>query len=358
MPIKQIRYHKEEDLEPQREIHRGYYREIIHQYGVDAAYFRKDLRAYESPSGVYVNYAYGEQTTATYYLNAPVIIYMEMEGDSLLLNKFGIETEGAGSCYILIEDFDEQFRDLIGTERLYIPNMQISGLVCEGSGCLSAEVIAPCLTGYVQECVTFDVPNLSATAGFVSGDLDMEFQRTPLVMNPFTKSSPEYTDQETSGTLFGPFSGVLDLSGNGVVVGTLSGSLAYKSTPAENAGPNWGIAPQVGDFFRIQFHDGVNNEEYEITQIRDKDLMTDGLNPLLDRYIWKMSVKRRDPSYELVVGDDQEEPWTHDRQEQSDFHEIESDEIFDYDTTPVDDIDRENSDDIYGGYGRNIYGDY
>jgi hypothetical protein len=359
MPIKQIRYHKEEDLEPQREIHRGYYREIIHQYGIDAVYFRKDLNFYESPSGVYVNYAYGEQTTASYFLSGDVITYMEMEGDSILLNKFGIETDGDANCFILIEDFTEQFRDHIGTERFYIPDLILSGQIIAGSGCLSADIIAPGLTGKIEECLVFDVPSLSATSGaVVSGFVNLPFERSPVIMNPFTKSSPEYTEQATSGTVSGTYSGFLDASGNGILSGNVSGSIIYKSTPAENAGPNWGIAPQVGDFFRIQFHDGINNEEYEITRISDRDLMTDGLNPLLDRYVWKMSVTRRDPSYEDVIGDDQEEPWTVDKQEQSDFHEVESDEIFDYETTPVDEIDPENSDDIYGGYGRNIYGDY
>lgn len=349
MPITQIRYHKEEDLEPQREIHRGYFREIIHQYGVDASYFRKDLNFYESPSGSTVNYAYGEETTATYFLSAGLILYMEMEGDSILMNRFGIETDGDASCYILIDDFTEQFRDSIGTERLYIPNMQISGDIISGSGVLSADVIAPGLIGTVSETLVFDVDALSATGGAVSAVVNMPFVRTPSVMNPFTKSSPAYVDQATSGTLYGDVFGTLDVSGTGTMVGNLSGSLIYRSTPAENAGPNWGIAPQVGDFFRIQFHDGVNNEEYEISRISDKDLITDGLNPLLDRYIWKLSVTRRDPSYEMVIGDD-EEPWTQDKSEQSDYHEIESDEIFDYDTQIVDAVDGTHSNQIYGDY--------
>tara|TARA_R110002020_G_scaffold148509_9_gene324375 strand:+ start:340 stop:1413 length:1074 start_codon:yes stop_codon:yes gene_type:complete len=357
MPITQIRYHREEDLEPQREIHRGYFREIIHQYGVDAVYFRKDLNFYESPSGSTVNYAYGEETTATYFLSAGIILYMEMEGDSILMNRFGIETDGDASCYILIEDFTEQFRDSIGTERLYIPDMQISGEIIAGSGVISADIIAPGLTGTVSDTLYFNVDSLSAT-GDVSAFVDLPFVRTPSVMNPFTKSSPAYVDQATSGTLSGDVFGTLDVSGNGTMSGNLSGSLIYRSTPAEKAGPHWDISPQVGDFFRIQFHDGINNEEYEISRISDKDLVTDGLNPLLDRYIWKMSVTRRDPSYEMVIGDDSEEPWTQDKSEQSDFHEIESDEIFDYDTESVDAVDGTNSDDIYGSYSRNIYGGY
>lgn len=357
MPIKQIRYQREEDLEPQREIHRGYFREIIHQYGVDATYFRKDSNFYESPSGAYVNYAYGEETTATYFLSADVIIYMEMEGDSILMSKFGIETDGDANSYILIEDFTEQFRDLIGTERLYIPDLTISACVESGYTCLSAEVSSPGLEGKIEECLTFDLSALSPSGSFVSGVTIMPFERTPSVMNPFTKSSPEYTEQATSGTVSGYYSGFLDASGNGAISGDVSGNLIYMGEPANNAGPNWEIAPQVGDFFRIQFHDGVNNEEYEISRISDKDLISDGLNPLLDRYIWKMSVTRRDPSYELVIGENDEEPWTTDKSEQNVWHETESDEIFDYDIEPVDDVDGIGSDDIYGGYGKNVYGD-
>ena len=74
------------------------------------------------------------------------------------------------------------------------------------------------------------------------------------------------------------------------------------------------------------------------------------MNPLLGKYIWKCDCVRRDPSYEDVEGETQEELLTTSKGEQNQWHEDVSNEIFDYDHEPVDDIDGVNSDSVYGDY--------
>ncbi|GAF80851.1 unnamed protein product, partial [marine sediment metagenome] len=100
--IKNLRFLKKENLLSERRIQKEYYRDLINAYGVDTKYFRKDVSFYDVPSG-YCNYTYGEDTTATYYLSAPMVVYMEMLGDSFLLNKFGIETDGDAAIYFTID---------------------------------------------------------------------------------------------------------------------------------------------------------------------------------------------------------------------------------------------------------------
>jgi hypothetical protein len=61
--------------------------------------------------------------------------------------------------------------------------------------------------------------------------------------------------------------------------------------------PTWQIAPQVGDYFRLNY--GEIEEEYEINQIVDRVLTNqNGINPLLGKYIFQCIATRRAPSHE------------------------------------------------------------
>jgi hypothetical protein len=66
------------------------------------------------------------------------------------------------------------------------------------------------------------------------------------------------------------------------------------------------IHPDVGDVIAIDFPDEKSREEYEITECYDKQLTTDGISPLLHKYVWKCKARRRVDSYDRihVVEDD------------------------------------------------------
>lgn len=344
--ITDLRYIRRRNLEHEQRIQKEYFREIIHSYGIDCTYFRRYVGFYQSPSGT-VNYTYGEDSTASYYLSAGMITYMEMLGDSFLLSKFGIETDGDAAIYITIDDFNEQFRNSIGVEVLsnYTANVyadinnstgHITGIV-SGDGIfagISANVIPPSSGGFYQD---FNEPlNIFPVA--VNAD----------VAWPNFYQYDQYT---STGNMVGVLSGYTDLSGNGYLSGVVTGDIYHNVPPAELRGPSWkkDIAPQVGDFFRIDF-DGENQEEYKISRVHNRNLQTDGLNPLLGKYIWKCDCVRRDASYEDVEGETQEEDLTTSKIEQNTWSEDVSNEIFDYDAEPVDEVDGVNSDNVYGGY--------
>ena len=68
------------------------------------------------------------------------------------------------------------------------------------------------------------------------------------------------------------------------VSGVLSGELTYHTLDNVEESPTWQIAPQVGDFFKLQY--GEIEEEYEITQLYDRTLTNQGRNKSFIRKIY------------------------------------------------------------------------
>jgi len=348
--INNLRYLKRQLLVPEQTLQKNYFREVIHQYGVDATYYRHDSGFFETPSAIHLNYTYGEDTTVSYWLSSPVVVYMQAIGDSILLNKFGIETDGDFSVYILKEDFTEQFRDLVGSPVQQLFSTTISADISGFSGIISGDIINDEISGFTSALIENLIPG-QYEQSFVG-----DFTRYPKRTNEYTYKSPSYTERNVNGSLSGSYTVNVDIGGVGTASGQVSGTLSYyNEEPGKNNGPHWYIAPQVGDFFRLDFNED-NREEYEITRVYDKELTVEGMNQLLSKYIWKMDVVRRDPSYENVIGglsgNIEEEKTTADRSQFEEWHETVSNEIFNYDERDVDSVDKQNSDSVYGGYGR------
>jgi hypothetical protein len=131
---------------------------------------------------------------------------------------------------------------------------------------------------------------------------------------------------------------------------TLSGAVLYSSLEYAYKFSNK-IKPIAGDVIRIDFPNTDlylgQCEEYEITDVIDrKPTASDGINPLLGRYVWKCKAKRRIPSYEKLNGQDFSEQASQHQEDllSKEQHNINSTftDIFNYaDTT---------KDNIYGGY--------
>ena len=339
-----LRYLKNTHLEPERLMVKEWFRDLIHNYGIDVCYFRKHLSFYEVPSGM-ANYTYGEETTSTYYLSAPMVIYCEVLSDSHLLNGFGIQTNMDIKAFCTIDDFKYQFEDLLGTltSGFFISTLsgQLTNYKGYVSGSFANQDISGITSGYVEI-------NLS---GQVCADYDFGIvDYKPVNPNILFPNYYSYF-RTTTGMIAGTWTATVDASGNGSISGDAESVIWYFTPPEKNHGPGWlDIAPQVGDFFRIQFDDS-NHEEYLINEVTNRLLTSDGLNPLLSKYIFKMTCVRRDPSYEnLTDGTTPEEEKTTSKIEQNTWHENVSNNIFDY-VNPVDAVDGANSDSVYGKYG-------
>lgn len=345
--ISDLRYLKRNDLVPTQQVQKGYYREIIHSYGIDTTYFRHNCTFYPYSSGNNVNYTYGEKSTLSYTVSSPLIILTEMFTDVNLLNKFGIETNANGSCYILMDDFTESFRDTTGVYTSAYITSTLSGSVSAFNTTLSAYFTNSELNCYSISSL------INIPSGSIYGDIYLNtFIRVPTRYNDYTAFSSYYTQRYIDGSANGSYNGTVDISGNGSITGTISASLNYYSTDTTIFGPNWKISPQVGDFFRISF-DEINSEEYEVTRVYERSLQTDGLNPLLYRYVWKMDVIRRDPSYESVtVSTSAEEQFTTNKVEENNWHDVVSNAIFDYQNQTASEApdNKTDLDKVYGGY--------
>ncbi len=355
MPIEKLSYLKSKNFRSEQNLQGSWLREIIHSFGIDTTYLRKDIDFYESPSGTMSNYTYGESSTSTYFLSADMRVYFFAENDSFIFNGLGIQNDGSHKVYFMINDFYEQFRDQIGTITTgEFQDISLYADISAGSGYLSGN-----LSANEFDAMTSGYIDFMGTTGEVSGYYTRPITAKYKAVNQliYHPRYYKYDDRYISGEAFGTFSGFIDTSGNGSLVGTASSELLYITGPAENTGPNWNIAPQVGDFFRIDFQNdnlpgyiGQNHEEYEISQINDRNLLDSETNPLLGTYVWVCDVVRRDPSYEDVITPEQEEEHTTSKSEQNIWHENISNSIFDYGTTDADSHDTVGMDDVYGSY--------
>ena len=343
--INNLRFIKRTNLEHEQRLQKEWFREVINFYGIDLTYFRRFENFFDEDTTA--NLTYGEDSCASYFLSGDMVAYMEMMGDAFLLSKFGIETDGDCAIYFTIEDFNQQFKDEIGITVSGEFYSNISAQISGFQAVLSGTTHNSDISSYFEDNIHLSV----------SGNQIIPFSEPIEVLPPPVNNDLafpnyyNYKEWKTTGNMQGNLSATVDASGNGVATGPVSGIIWYNTKPAELRGPGWyrDIAPQVGDFFRIDFDD-YNKEEYQISRVHDRNLQTDGLNPLLGKYIWRCDCVRRDPSYEDVVGDVQEEALTTNKLEENNWAETISNDIFEYNTQPVDEIDKENSDSVYGDY--------
>ena len=361
-----LQYLNFENLGHTQRIMAGYYHDLIGSYGVDVTYFRKEnnfLTPTDNPS-IHSNHVYGEDEDAAFYLNAPMTVYMEMQGDSFLLSKFGISTNGDASVYFTIEMFNEQFRDQLGeiitSDMLSTPVVETT----DDSFFVMGVVTNADIKGkYKVEYSKSELTRLFTEAGKmpVLLPINASIERDLKVVNPDIILPHYYyagTDTATDGTLDGivQYDGtVLTVIGN-----EISGEISYHTQdPVVNAG-EWELAPQVGDFFKLEYGTATKkSEEYEISRIYDRNLQTDGLNPLLGTYIWRCDVIRRTPSFETVDSDLVEnpakslfaEPVNPILEVINEKNEATSNDIFDYRVDASDNLSLDlEQDDVYGGY--------
>ena len=199
--VTKLRYLQRTQLSPEQSLFKGYFREIINSFGIDCTYYRHDSQFYNEPSGVYLNsYTYGEDSTMSYWLSADVVVYMEMLNDSILMSKFGFETDGDAAVYLLIDDFTEAFRDEIGTPKFDSVRIPLSANVVSGVGELRGDIINCDLSGFCSDTLT-----LTGLTGNVSGNVDCTFKRYPVPYNEFIKSPQFYRNRNVQGNLVGEF---------------------------------------------------------------------------------------------------------------------------------------------------------
>lgn len=262
--------------------------QAIFNYGIDLQYFRKFNTFFKD--GVeeenHANLIYGEDTTAEFYASGMIRAYVSVDNMAWSFNQIGLEGTEQVNIYVSIDNFEQAFQDKIGkveTRDIEVPvfgdtrTCEVTGMIVEPE--FQAEVYAQ----FNED--DFKVDNAQVTV--VKKDVDLNFYR-PLKY--------QATENEVSGVLKGRLKPHKELPFE--VSGVLRGELSFHGTKNVEDSETWKrLAPQVGDYFYLGIPNGIQ-EEWEITQLFDKNLTKGGLNPLLGKYVYQMTATRRVKSHE------------------------------------------------------------
>lgn len=336
-----LRYIKRSQLEQEQKIMANYYQDIIRSYGVDVLYIKRDNDF--ATSGINSDMIYGHQTDASYTLSANMVSYMAVDSSVLAINALGLIPQDELTFYFSINDFAACFANDVSQYAEY-PITALSGYLPYTTTTINGTFTSPVING------TFTYN----TSGVISGNnihITPDALSTPcysILTNPYlyTSFSSTITGGFVSPNLYLSYNKGLYRGCNRTFY-TLSGTvlysdlnLAFKHTTKTK--------PNVGDIIRIDFPGAEQLEEYEISEVLSrKPTNTDGVNPLLGKYVWRCKANRRISSYENIAGSDiQNENATSDLMDiiKKSQHDKESTfkEINDYSST--------NIDDVYGGY--------
>ena len=262
--------------------------QAIFNYGIDLQYFRKFNTFFKD--GVteenHSNLIYGEDTTAEFYASGMIRAFVSVDNMAWSFNQIGLEGTEQISIYVAIDNFEQAFQDKIAkveTRDIEVPvfgdtrTCEVTGMIIEPE--FQAEV-------YAQ----FDEDDLKvdkAEVRVVQKGVDLNFYR-PLKYQP--------TENSVSGILKGKLKPHKELPFE--VSGILKGELQFHGTKNIEDSESWQrLAPQVGDYFSLKVPNGIE-EEWEVTQLFDKNLTKGGLNPLLGKYVYQMTAVRRVASHE------------------------------------------------------------
>ena len=262
--------------------------QAVFNYGMDLQYFRKFNTFFKD--GVeeenHANLIYGEDTTAEYYASGMIRAFVSVDNMAWSFNQIGLEGTEQISIYVTIDNFEQAFQDKIAkieTRYIEVPvfgdtrTCEVTGMIVEPE--FQAEVYAQ----FDEDDMKVD----NAHARIVPKSVDTNFYR-PLKYQP--------SENIVSGVLKGRLKPHKELPFE--VSGILKGELSFHGTKNLEDAETWKrLAPQVGDYFHLKVQNGVE-EEWEITQLFDKNLTKGGLNPLLRKYVYQMNAVRRVKSHE------------------------------------------------------------
>ena len=305
----ELRYIRRQNLEEEAKVFANYYRDLIRAYGVDVRYFKLHIPFPETFTDTVTQnsllmHAYGYDDHPKYKLACNVITYMEVDNDILSLNRLGAMPTTDATFFFDSVDFATALAPQLGKLREFPVQPQH----------FVVEAFEDELEGLkVQR--KFKSELLSGEAEFDFTDIEVSLEQRfrvagravsaskPFMLFPanedlyksfnYRLTADDCEDLAVSLDCFAtrrPLGGVaIDCKLTGAVLfHDLTGIGKYATE----------ITPQVGDIVTIDFPDEFNREQFEITSCTDKQLTTDGLNPLLHRYIWRCKAKR------YINGDD------------------------------------------------------
>mgnify|MGYP001228570681 CR=1 FL=1 len=328
-----VKFLRKNGLKQERKLFENYFHDLIQNYGLDTVYYRHDIKFPEkldltsNLSGL-ENLIYGESMDKSFYLSGDIPVYIDVQTDIFELNKFGIQPQENLDIYFSVNDFNTRFSSQLGERKEYKEIINFSGTMpgtaWQASGISYTIPFTASTRDYDDEYSTVRLENdpnedseynldlykgagligsistttVSASGNYQINSFTVNFDTTKglkIPINPHIASSDYYKISGGSYTAgaFGSITvGTSSYSGSAVV-----GALYYVQTPPNVYNRN--IQPNVGDFFRLSFKQ--RSQDYEITNIVDRTITPDGINPLLGKYVWKCNAVRRIEDHETIT---------------------------------------------------------
>jgi hypothetical protein len=325
---------------------RGYYAEMVQMYGFDVKYFRRENDFYD-PNGILQDdwlgdFTYGEDSFIEFNVPVDMKGLMDVGSDSYLFSMIGVESQGDGKIFFTKEQFE---LDLLET----------SGIITSGDYNESFNITIDNLdaininiTGSFEDfTIEFDdTINLNIISGAIDQTFEMiptEISRDSVIINESIAGQKTYLKDWIMQSIFSGSINEPNISIGDTISLNVNGNITYNRTKTLSESMGWKIAPAIGDFFRITFPD-TTYEDYEITNVTDRDINQDGISPLMEKYVWKCTYTRRTADSALLPSGHYEEPIYEDLNNTYEIIEEKiKDEIFD--EASDDNVDF----DIYGG---------
>ena len=357
--LNELRYIRRQNLTQESKIVGNWYRDVLRSYGVDCNYYKLKIPYPEIFKTVVdqnniVRAAYGEDPDPNYKISAEMITYMEVENDIFQLNKFGAFPSTNVNFYFDSKDFATALAYKLGQFKEYPIDEQI----------ITIEFTADEAEDFKDLTVPFTSKILSGECTIpFGGDFNFDIDKKASLPVEVVNSTPPELDFPVNEYIYKSFNYSLSaadaddivLSFNFIVKetypgiyklsGKLTGVVLFRdlsmiSKYAEE------IHPEVGDIVTIDFPDAKSREQYQITEAVDINLASDGINPLLHRYIWKCKAIRYVPNASSQIPEKNlANERVLEKMDADNFaSEIIAKKISEY---PNDE------DDIYGGYERN-----
>lgn len=341
----ELRYIKYQNLLEESRIVANYFRDQIHAYGMDCTYYKSTVNLPPEFSKVLTSndllrQAYGYDDEIKFELTADLITYTEVETDIFTLDRIGHQNDQKTYFYFDLTEFATAFMAKLGQFKEYpFYSQTISGEVKNGKIEFTSDFNSDILSGtaYCSHYVEldggyastadneYDEPEIDMGANgakpsniyrpvFSGGRAGIDTPMTGIAhclvtshstpmfsmpVNEYIARSFNYSAKDGELAFISYFK--YTLFPDGTYVGKLDGTILYYdlNLVSKYAGK---IRPNVGDI--ISLHTSFGDITYEVNDVEDQNMTTDGINPLVYKYIWKISASRRIDSHESTAPED------------------------------------------------------
>lgn len=332
---REVRFLKRQNLEEEAKIVGNYYADLIRMHGIDCVYHKLNTDVFGNFNGivdrnVILAKAYGYNITPDYTCSAMMITFPEVNSDIFGLNKYGITPQAeidfhfdstqfacdlATKCGQLKEypiredDVVEEVPDpVVFEEELSEEDPERDSEEDDIGPILTSYyecgILKGCLSVQLPASYEYDTEYTLVCDAYGHNDFKIEIPKNE---NLYKSLQYEICNDDYLDTLihlrfkikkvkYGEDPDGNELSKN-ILEGKIFGGVLFYDLNKIGKYLDK-IHPEVGDIITIDFPDDKNREQYEITDCYDKSLQSDGISPLLHKYIWKCKARRHIPSYE------------------------------------------------------------